>query len=41
MGNEYQNSTATVTVTAEAVQTANNAIPEGGSVTDIPGWPAA
>lgn len=37
MGNEYQNATATVDVTAQAVQTANN----GTSVTDAQGWPQA
>ena len=36
MGNEYQNSTATVAVTAQAVQSANN----GGSATEAVGWPA-
>ena len=39
MGNEYQNCTAKIFVSAEAVQYANNPIPEGGTVTDIPGWP--
>ena len=37
MGNEYQNATATVDVTAQAVQTANN----GDTVMDAQGWPAA
>ncbi len=37
MGNEYQNSTATVDVTAQAVQTANN----GDSATAATGWPKA
>ena len=37
MGNEYQNATATVDVTAQAVQTANN----GATVMDAQGWPAA
>lgn len=36
MGNEYQKSTATVDVLAQAVQTANN----GDTVTDAKGWPA-
>ncbi len=35
MGNEYQNATATVDVSAQAVQTANN----GDTVTDAMGWP--
>ena len=35
MGNEYQNATATVDVTAQAVQTANN----GATVMDAQGWP--
>lgn len=39
LGNEYQNCTATIDVTAEAVQTVNNPIPDGGTVEDIPGWP--
>ena len=39
MGNEYQNSTVYVTVEAEAVQTANNPIPAGGTVRDVAGWP--
>lgn len=39
MDNPYQNCKATVTIKAEAVQTANNPIPAGGSVTDIKGWP--
>ena len=39
MGNEYQNCTVNITVNAEAVQTANNAIPEGGNVTNVKGWP--
>ena len=36
MGNEYQNSTATVDVTAQAVQVANN----GDSAVEANGWPA-
>lgn len=39
MGNAYQSSTANLTILAQAVQTANNPIPDGGDVTDIPGWP--
>ena len=35
MGNEYQNCTAKLVVSAQAVQTANN----GGSVTEAAGWP--
>ena len=35
MGNEYQNATATVDVSAQAVQTANN----GDAVMDANGWP--
>ena len=35
MGNEYQNATATVDVSAQAVQTANN----GDTVMDAAGWP--
>lgn len=35
MGNEYQNATATVDVSAQAVQTANN----GDTVMDAMGWP--
>ena len=41
LGNEYQNCTATIDVTAEAVQTVNNPIPADGTVEDIPGWPEA
>ena len=41
MGNEYQNCTVYIDVTAEAVQTANNPIPDDGDVTDIKGWPDA
>ena len=37
MGNEYQNATATVDVSAQAVQTANN----GATVMDAQGWPKA
>ncbi len=39
MGNEYQNCTANIIVSAQAVQAANNPIPDGGDVTDIKGWP--
>lgn len=39
MGNEYQNCTVLIDVSAEAVQTANNPIPDGGDVSDIKGWP--
>ena len=37
MGNEYQNATATVDLSAQAVQTANN----GDTVMDAQGWPNA
>lgn len=37
MGNEYQNATAKVDVSAQAVQTANN----GATVMDAQGWPNA
>lgn len=37
MGNEYQNATATVDVTAQAVQTANN----GDSAQTAAGWPSS
>lgn len=39
MGNEYQNCKVFIDVTAQAVQSANNPIPDGGSLTDIKGWP--
>ena len=39
MGNEYQNCKVMIDIFAEAVQTANNPIPDGGDVTDIKGWP--
>lgn len=39
MGNEYQNASLTINVFAQAVQTANNAIPADGDVTDVKGWP--
>ena len=38
MGNEYQNCTVNINISAQAVQTANNN-PEGG-VTEVKGWPA-
>ena len=41
MGNEYQNCTVYITIKAEAVQTANNPIPAGGTVLDVVGWPNA
>lgn len=37
MGNEYQNCTANIVISAQAVQTANN----GVSVMDASGWPTA
>lgn len=40
LGNEYQNSTAIVLVTAEAVQVANNPVPADGTVEDVLGWPS-
>lgn len=39
MDNKYQNKDIVVSVSAQAVQTANNAIPDGGNVTDVKGWP--
>ena len=39
MGNRYQNSTITISVQAQAVQTANNPIPDGKDVTAVKGWP--
>lgn len=39
MGNEYQNCKVMIDISAEAVQTANNLIPDGGDVTDVKGWP--
>ena len=41
MGNEYQGATYAIDVTAQAVQTANNPVPEGGDVTDVAGWPGS
>jgi len=40
MGNEFQGATILVDVAAQAVQSKNNPIPEGKTVTDIPGWPS-
>ncbi len=40
MGNEYQNCTANIIINAQAVQTANNPVPENGKVTDVKGWPS-
>ena len=37
MGNEYQNCNVIIDIYAEAIQTANNLIPEGGDITDV--WP--
>ena len=37
MGNEYQNCTANIIISAQAVQTANN----GSTVLDAAGWPAS
>lgn len=39
LSNDYKSGTAVVNVTAEAVQTVNNPIPDGGSVEDVSGWP--
>ncbi len=39
MGNEYQNCTTNIIVSAQAVQVANNPVPAGGNHTDIKGWP--
>lgn len=39
MDNTYQNCKITVDINAQAVQVANNPIPEGKDVTAIPGWP--
>lgn len=39
MGNEYQGCTVTLVVSAQAVQTAHNPIPQGGDVTGVTGWP--
>lgn len=40
LGNEYQGCTVYIDVIAEAVQTANNPLPDSGRYEDIPGWPA-
>ena len=40
MGNEYQKCKVMIDISAEAVQYANNPIPDGGDVTDVKGWPA-
>lgn len=40
MGNEYQGCTVNIQIRAQAVQTANNAVPQGGSVMDVKGWPS-
>jgi len=40
MGNAYQGAVIHVDVTAQAVQSKNNPIPDGGDVTDLAGWPA-
>lgn len=40
MGNEYQNCKVSIQIKAQAVQTANNSIPEGGTVMDVKGWSA-
>ncbi len=39
MDNRYMNCTSNVIVEAQAVQVANNPIPDGGDVTGIKGWP--
>ena len=39
MDNKYQNKDIVVSVSAQAVQAANSAIPDGGNVTDVKGWP--
>lgn len=38
LGNEYQDASVAVSVTAEAVQRANNPIPTGGGVMNVYGW---
>ena len=40
LGNEYQGCTVYIDVHAEAVQFANNPLPDSGRYEDIPGWPA-
>lgn len=39
LGNAYQGCTVYIDVIAEAVQVANNPIPDSGRYEDIPGWP--
>lgn len=39
MGNEYQGCRVMIDIDAQAVQTANNPIPDGGDVTGVKGWP--
>lgn len=39
MGNEYQECSTIILVSAQAVQSANNPIPDGGDVTGVKGWP--
>lgn len=39
LGNEYQGCTVYIDVIAEAVQSANNPLPQSGRLEDIPGWP--
>lgn len=39
MDNPYQNCTVDVRVSAQATQTANNDIPQGGSIVNVKGWP--
>lgn len=41
MGNEYQSSSLTIQVVAQAVQSVNNPIPKGGDVTMVKGWPSS
>ena len=41
MDNTYQGCKVMIDIFAEAVQVANNPIPDGGDVTDIKGWPNA
>lgn len=40
LGNEYQGSKVYIDVQAQAVQYANNPIPDGGTHADIDGWPS-
>lgn len=40
MPNAYQSCKADISISAQAVQSANNPIPQGGTVLDIVGWPA-